>query len=850
MNMMDNVRHGCRRTAIARLAVGSVSFAALAIGAAAPALAQPAPAPDQKVASGVEEIVVTAQKREQRLQDVPLAVTAISTNTLQVNRVVNVNDLTGLAPGLLSRQNAGSLGSPSFSMRGVFASASASTQDREISIYQDGVYVGGNRGSVFDLPDVERIEVLRGPQGTLFGRNATAGAISIVTRDPTGVASGRQDFTVGNYGEFRTRTTLDTPQIGPFSAFITYVHDQRHGDVRNLGAGTVFDYSSPFTNIGKTASPKYLGSKNANSLFASLKFQPTDDFKMVYKYDWSHADNTPEARQINVINPQSFIGNLLTQVLAAQDGTNPYGPIVLNPANKRQDATNNAWTQPGFARAYGHNLTTSWRINDHLSFKDIAAYRYSQAYGPSTIGGLEGMQFTQGAVVPYAIFAAASSVPGFGSLPPATQAYIIGQYAAGLQPSVGKYFAVYEGNSYGYEHQWSNEAQLNYNSRLLTVTLGGLYYRSFEKDGGLPGMAPNFAFQPLSQLLPLGGLQNTSSRATSLAAYGQAELHLTPKLDIVAGGRVTKDKKVAGSETGGTFVGARDDGTLTGVAVGSTTFKKTKPTFSVGVNYKPIRDVLVYAKYSTAFLSGGVVGPVQFEPETVKSIEGGLKSEFFDHKLRFNLALYQAHYQHSQSAQSGSVIADPDNPGGTLARYGVVVIDNGPLHAKGFEAEVTAAPIEGVTVGGSVGYTDAKLLRPNPLIAQGHRYLLNGVAKWIGQVYGQYQSQPVFDDATVLFRLDANYQGKYRNISDPDFREDGEAAFAPYEFTKARWILNGRLALRDVKMGAVSAEFGVWARNLTNNRDALYTLQFGDFLINSSYQPARTYGLDINFKFQ
>jgi iron complex outermembrane receptor protein len=831
-----------RHRARIRRAVGSVSFAALAMGVAASAFAQPAPAPDQRAASGVEEIVVTAQKREQRLQDVPLAVTAVSQNTLQVNRVTTVNDLTGLAPGLLSRQNAGSLGSPSFSMRGVFASASASSQDREISIYQDGVYVGGNRGAVFDLPDVERIEVLRGPQGTLFGRNATAGAISIITRDPTGVASGRQDFTVGNYGEFRTRTTLDTPQVGPFSAFITYVHDQRHGDVRNLGAGTVFDYTSPFTNIGKTASPKYLGSKNSNSLFASLKFQPSDDFKMIYKFDWSRASNTPEARAINVVNPNSLVGGLLSGILATQPaGGGAYGPIVFDPTNKRPDATNNAWSQPGFSRAYGHNVTTSWRISDHLSFKNITAYRYSQAYGPSTIGGLEGMEYTAAGK---AFYNAPQAFLGGASF-----AQIFAPNGNGALPA-GSYFAAYVGNSYGAEHQWSSESQLNYNSRLLTVTAGALWYHSFEKDGGLPGMAPNFSFQPIPQQLPLGNLQDTSSRTTSLAAYAQAELHLTPQLDIVAGGRVTKDKKVAGSDTGGTFVGARNDGTIVGDATDSFTFKKTKPTFSVGLNYKPMRDVLVYGKYSTAFLSGGIVGPIQFQPETVKSIEAGLKSEFFDHKLRFNLAIYQAHYQHSQSAQSGSVIADPNNPGQTLARLGVVVIDNGPLHAKGFEAEVTAAPIEGVTLGGSVGYTDAKLTDPNPLIAQGNPYLLNGVAKWIGQVYGQYQSQPVFDDATVLFRLDANYQGKYRNISNPNFRDDGEAAFAPYEFTKARWILNGRLALRDMKMGAVSAEVGVWVRNMTNNRDALYTLQFGDFLINSSYQPARTFGIDLNFKFR
>src|SRR5579863_3307653 len=130
----------------------------------------------------LQEVQVTAQKRTQNLQDVPIAVTAVSQETIKANRVVTVMDLTGLAPGLLARNNAGSLASPSYSLRGTFASASVPAQDRETSTYLDGVYIGGTRGATFDLPDVENIQVLRGPQGTLFGRNATAGAIAIFTR--------------------------------------------------------------------------------------------------------------------------------------------------------------------------------------------------------------------------------------------------------------------------------------------------------------------------------------------------------------------------------------------------------------------------------------------------------------------------------------------------------------------------------------------------------------------------------------------------------------------------------------------------------------------------------------------
>ncbi|MDG2003771.1 MAG: TonB-dependent receptor plug domain-containing protein, partial [Novosphingobium sp.] len=200
-------RFGQLRSLLACSAAGACLFAA----------AVPAFAADDDV------IIVTAQKREQNVQDVPIAVTALGEDALVANRVTDITNLTGLAPGLMSRANAGALGSPNIVMRGVSASASQPSQDRQISIYLDGVYLGGQRGVIFDLPDVERIEVLRGPQGTLFGRNATAGAISVVTRDPKGEAGFTQSVTVGNYAQLRTRTTLDTPQFGPFSAFVTYV---------------------------------------------------------------------------------------------------------------------------------------------------------------------------------------------------------------------------------------------------------------------------------------------------------------------------------------------------------------------------------------------------------------------------------------------------------------------------------------------------------------------------------------------------------------------------------------------------------------------------------------------------
>jgi iron complex outermembrane receptor protein len=256
----------------------------------------------------------------------------------------------------------------------------------------------------------------------------------------------------------------------------------------------------------------------------------------------------------------------------------------------------------------------------------------------------------------------------------------------------------------------------------------------------------------------------------------------------------------------------------------------------VGVNYKPNTDTLVYAKYSTGFLSGGAVGPFSFEPETVKSGEIGAKTDLLNRRLRINGAIWKANYQHSQSAQSGANVGQP--------QLGVVVIDNGPLKAYGAELEVTAAPTEGLTLGGSIGYTHAKLTDPNPIAAQGQPYLSTGRPKWIGAVNAQYETQPVYGDAYLVFRADANYKGKERSIPNPNV-ETFTPAFAPYEYINAQWIVNARVSLRELKLGGGTGEVALWAKNLFDNKSVAYPFPFGDIGYTASYLPARTYGVDL-----
>jgi len=766
-------------------------------------------------------IIVTAQKREQNIQDVPVAVTALAGDALVANRVVNVTDLTGLAPGVMSRANAGALGSPNIAMRGVSASASVPSQDREVSMYLDGVYLGGNRGSIFDLPDIQRIEVLRGPQGTLFGRNSTAGAISIVTRDPKGEFGLTQSATFGNLSQLRTRTTVDTPQFGPFSAFVTFVHDQMRGWTRNLGAGTQFDRTDPFLNFGRTTSPKWLGGKNTESVFAALKFEPSDNFSMTYKFDWSDGHGTPEVRAVATINPLSSAGPLLLGLLATQTpGGGSFGPTGINPTNRRPKEFNNAWSMQTFSKTQGHNLTAVWQATDDITVENIFAYRRAQVYGPTTIAGLDGLEVSP-------ITVAAFQFQSF---------------------MTGAYFSVYGGNNYGRSHQYSDEVQANYSGDSLDLTAGAIWYHSYESFG-LPGYNGNIGFKFILPpfYVPMGDVQFSDSTTTSIAGYLQAEYRITPELSIVAGGRVTQDKKHGDLETGGAFVGSADrtSGAIVGTVHNPFTFKKTKFTYSFGVNYKPSDDVLVYAKYSTGYLSGGAVGEVTFAPETVKSAELGVKSEWLDHKLRVNLTGWYAKYQHLQAAQSGSIIGSP---------ISVVVIDNGPLKTYGMELELVAKPVDGLTFSGNLGYTHKELLAPNSyFIDHLQNYKYGGVPTWTGNVSAQYETQPIAGTATFLARLDANFQGKYRGIADANVGVPTAptyiAAFAPFEFVPSQWTVNGRVALRNIEIGGGNAEVGVWARNLFNNDKPLFPFQFGDILLTSSYAQPRTFGLDVVVRF-
>jgi len=548
----------------------------------AQALAQSGPTADRD--GGLEEIIVTAQKREQNLQDVPIAVTALSGDTLATNRVTSVSDLSGLAPGVLVRTAAGGSMLPSFSIRGAISYGVAPGSDKQVSLYIDGVYLTAARGAIFDLPDVERIEMLRGPQGTLFGRNATAGAVSITTRNPTGEFGVKASVTAGNYDHVRGRISVDLPQVGPFSGYATYVHNYKRGDIRNANAGIVWDRSA--AGLGKSTSAKWLGTRKSDSYFAALKFEPSDTFSTVYKFDLNNENGTPDGTGFVGYDPAApGIGALAGPIVAALISSQP-GPVYIAADGKRPDVVNNGFAVPNRQKTWGHSLTSQLELSDNLSLKNIAAYRQSHLVATSALEGIAGLTFTQATVVPYATFAAFSQI-GTAFPNVATALAAIPGIAASLQPLVGSPFVLIGTQPETVSKQWSDELQLNYNSQLVTMTAGAIWFHSNERSGmvGLPG---NVSFTPVYNGVVTGSQGVNYNKQTSLAAYGQAEVHVLPQLDLVLGARITRDHKT------GSLVTGRSNALVTS---GVFDYKKTKPNWLVGINYKPSDDTLLYGKF-------------------------------------------------------------------------------------------------------------------------------------------------------------------------------------------------------------------------------------------------------------
>lgn len=307
---------------------------------AAPILAQDTA--DSNIRSNIPgEIIVTAQKRAQNLQDVPIAISAMSTDYLEKRNITSIENITGISPNLKVERASNSMSSSIISIRGGVQGNPQLYFEPSVGLYMDGIYIAKAQGSVFDVGDIERIEVLRGPQGTLYGRNAVAGAVNIVLKKPSGEFGGRLEGTYGNYDEKRVRGTLDLPRFGIFSVKLSGEFRQHDGYYDVVG--------NAFTDEA--------ASLNSKSGMAQVRAEPSDKLTLDYIFD------------ISDIKTQS------TPAIAVR-GVGPVVPFV----QARQRPGTIAFNAPQFenTRNWGHALTVALDTG-FGTLKSITAIRQQKA---------------------------------------------------------------------------------------------------------------------------------------------------------------------------------------------------------------------------------------------------------------------------------------------------------------------------------------------------------------------------------------------------------------------------------------------------------------------------------------
>jgi iron complex outermembrane receptor protein len=338
------------------LAISPVAYSQDTADAAAEATPEPAAAPDQaetadsadaaEASKTLEVVTVTSRRREESIQEIPVAVSAFGQDDLQKLQAREVQDLQGAVPNLNIVQGRGSANSVNVFIRGIGQPDALQSFDPGVGLYVDDVYHSRIQGSMFGLFDVERIEVLRGPQGTLYGKNSTGGAIKLVTRDPGEEFGGSVEVAAGDYGRLEGRFFATSPLGDSFGISVAGASTDNDGYVDDPVTGE--DYNEDDTDAARV----------------KMAWQPTDTFKAVVSLDYQHQDVA-----LPLGNPEAA----LTQTDLVR------GIVVLRPAPTDEYEYN---TRTSFSPDQGQQLrhrggsaNLAWDLSDAWTFKSITAYR-------------------------------------------------------------------------------------------------------------------------------------------------------------------------------------------------------------------------------------------------------------------------------------------------------------------------------------------------------------------------------------------------------------------------------------------------------------------------------------------
>jgi iron complex outermembrane receptor protein len=816
--------------------LGSVSLLTLSINGSAKAQAQPSPSGQ---AQGLEEIVVTARRVQEKLQNVPVMDTAFTPKDLEEKQIRGVADIGMGVPNMqIKYAQFSTPNSPEFVIRGISAVSNQIAIDSPIGIYIDGVYVYGELGQSFQMGDIEQIEVLEGPQGTLFGRNTTGGAISVTTKNPTGEFGGHLETSFGNFGSHRVQASVDLPEFDGFSVRLNVFHDDRGFMRTNPLGGTQFTLPPPFGQV--TVAGGY-SNLDENGGRIAIRYTGIDDLLVDFKADYSENFNGTHATQNIGFSPsdQAFsIAYLIAtgqfQKLTPAFASLPAslfssGPYALptNVVSKAQKVIPSWFDYDnGSEKVFSFNLTAQYDFNDNLSIKNIAAYRSQRLLEPGTdLGGT-------------ALYTPPLSTVLNGLIPNTT-------FTAGLPFC----YSICTAGEVVTVHTTSEELQaIGHYDRFDFI--GGFFW--IEQTGFIFDPAPLFAgSQPFVQTTYARGLLGnpfllgdgvSGADNDSWAVYAHATAHLTDSIDLSAGVRYSYDDR---NSTKFDQVSPAAFAGLAYSIASQQSISYDNVDWEMSLLWKATDNINTYAKVSTGYLSGGIINTGAFNPVTITSYEAGVKTEWFDHRLRFNVTGWhtkqvgeQANVLNTSAADLAANGFPPNTP------LGSAILSNPiHIHRTGMEIQTAVRPIEGLTLGVNVGIQSEPPIDGVFQDQPEHNMGINA----------EYDL-PKFDNGMFFaIRADATWEDTYLTggFTVKKIATIGAAnpALLAAMTREATWVLDMRATLADIPIwGDTKGKIAVWAKNLTNEQNINFAYDLG-FNTSGTYDLPRTYGVDLAVDF-
>ena len=727
--------------------------AVLGLGLLSPALAQnagPAQTAAATAAEGqLEEVTVTARFRAEKLQNTPLAITAVTGDTLAARGQTDVTQLAQFVPNAVINPLGAGWGSTiAASIRGVGLGDNSLSFEPGVPIYVDGVYLGRPQGAILDLLDLDRVEVLRGPQGTLFGKNAIGGTVSLLSKQPTGDGHGYGELELGSYNKRYFRGAWDISVVpNELFARVSFSSKRRDGYVDVLdyecvnGPGTlglggpgIPGVQGPI-KLGSAVSPTdtrgcvldHQGGENVQSARVALRWLANDslDVNLTGDYTIQNQDGAPDQytqmfyTPITSVNPPPSLAGFWNGLVGPQVFGIPWDSRFLPTRNYTNydgytdPITGHVFPNVDDLTEYGVANTINWTLAPSVTLKAITAYRrFSNSFGRNSSGSPLPINYT------------------------------------------------WDTSNH---HQWSEELTLTGTLQKLDWTVGAFYYDGTDSNQGFSSL-----FNLVPFLAPASFNDYDIQTTKDYAAFIHGVYHFTDQLSLELGVRYTNDKKHA--------VIFRQDfaGDVT-IPHTPVDVKATKTNPKVGLSYQFTPDVLGYIQYSTGFRGGGF-GPRpgdafqvrSFNPEDLKTGELGIKSEWFEHRMRFNGAFFYSKYT---NLQEGFNTTDP------FGQPWFSTVNVGASRIYGLEAELLAEPIHGLQLQGSFGYINYKVTDAGGPIdtapgdanfgqsqfgvcivhANGDNCTPQRVPKYTASASAQY-TWPVPNGSAVTVRGDTTYQ--------------------------------------------------------------------------------------------